>query len=216
MKRLIITAALAMALSSGQAQAQAETPNPAPSMQELLDRAPEAKGIFAPQGEAAFRHIASGLNCPLTFPAVNLWHLDIYAPDGSDVGCDYGRNGRDNRWTTKLTIYAVKTTADDTADAAFARYQSEIQHKYPDARLLGPVPSVQINDARTAQYEIVINGQKSLSELVVAVRAGWVIEIRTSMAADISSDADGVKSEHDRALSFSALIQALSSMGTKQ
>ena len=41
------------------------------------------------------------------FPNVELWHLEVFesgAGKGMDVGCNYGRNGADGKWISKLTI----------------------------------------------------------------------------------------------------------------
>jgi len=149
--------------------------------------------------------------------------LQIYPSDkgvGTDIGCDYGRQDADDFWVAKLTIYAVKAEAGDTAAQAFARYQAEVKRKYPTAKVLGTAiefteePPPEMKDVQSEEYEIMMNGRRYQSDLIVAMKAGWVIEIRGSSAMEAADGSEGVMALGDLANPSLALMQALSTIGT--
>lgn len=200
---------------AGLAQA---APNTAPSVAEILAKTPEAEGIFVAMDGGAARHVQSGLICPLSFPNVNLWHLTAFATDGTDVGCDYGRNGSDDTWRSKLSIYAVKAQPDDTVETAFARYQAEVKDAWPDATARGPAirfegdVSAEMKAVRSEEYEITFNGKRCVSDLIVALKAGWIIEIRGTTMTDVANSDEGAKAIAGLAAPSIALTEALSSL----
>ncbi len=217
MKKLYLGFVAAACALAGPVAAQ--TPNPAPTVAELLAKTPAARGIFVAQDDGTAWHIKSGLVCPLTFPNQNLWHLEIFAADGSDVGCDYGRNGPDNVAVAKLTIFATRARPGDTVDSVFAGYKMSITAKYPDARMTGPAitfqgdPPPDMKDIRSAEYKLAFNGHASQSDLVVAIQAGWVIEIRADTATEISDTQQAAMATEDNALPLLGLMQALKTVG---
>lgn len=219
LSRYAVLAAIFVA-SAGVVHAE-DTPNPAPSVAEILAKTPDAQGIFVTADAGAARHVQSGLTCPLSFPNLNLWHLEVFAADGTDVGCDYGRNGADNVAVSKLTIYATKAQPGDTVDKAFARYQAEVKNTWPDAKVLGPAiefggnVSEEDKGVRSEEYQLVFKGgHKSQSDLIVTIKNGWVIEIRGTTATDVTTGEDGAKAVADFAAPAVALMQALSTIGT--
>ena len=191
----------------------------APSVAEILARTPEANGLFAADDKGAARHLASGLVCPLVFPNVNLWHLEVFAPDGSDVGCDYGRNGATGRATTKVTIFVTKAQPGATVDRVFTDYQTGIKMKYPDAQATGPAirfqgdPPDGMKDIRSEEYSLVFDGHKAVSDLVVTIQAGWVIEIRSTTMTEVTDANAAGMAAGDMALPFLTLTQAVATVG---
>lgn len=217
----ILTLPACLVLTAAAFAAHAETPNPAPTVAQLMARTPEANGIFTAADDGTAHHIQSGLICPASFPNLNIWHLEIFAADGTDVGCDYGRNGPDNQAMSKLTIYATKAQPGDTVDAAFGRYQAEIASNYPGATSKGPAITLgggsfspEIQAMRSAKYDLTLNGHAAQSQLVVAMKAGWVIEIRATTVTEVGDVDQAAKAVGDEALPFVALTQALDSVGT--
>jgi hypothetical protein len=211
---------LALCLSG--ATCAAEPVNTAPSVAEILAKTPSANGVFIISEDGAAQHVQSGLICPLSFPNLNLWHLQIYSSDkelGTDVGCDYGRQGADGLWVAKLSIYAVKTESGDTSAQAFVRYQAEVKHAYPEAKVLGPAiefdgaPSPEMKDVQSEEYEITMNGRRYQSDLIVVIKAGWVIEIRGTSAMEVADAPEATKAVGDLASPSLALMQALSTVG---
>ncbi len=218
-QRLAIGLSLLTLTLAGLAQA---APNTAPSVAEILAKTPGAQGIFVTADAGAARHVQSGLICPLSFPTVNLWHLTAFTVDGTDVGCDYGRNGSDNTWRSKLSIYTVKARPDDTVETAFARYQAEVKDAWPDATVRGPAVrfegdiSADMKAVRSEEYEITFNGRRCVSDLIVALKAGWIIEIRGTTMMDVADGNEGAKSVAGLAAPSIALTQAMSSLASAE
>jgi len=201
------------------APAFAQTANPAPGVDWILEHHPETKGVFVAAGQGNARHVQSGLVCPPAFAKLDLWHLKVYAQDGSDVDCDYGRNGSNDRWLAKLTIFATKAPPGVTVDAAFASYDAEIKQAWPGATATGPAITLQgtppagLEDIRSAEYIADIEGLKVKSDLVVAVKNGWVIEVRMSTATTVSTPEEAANAAEDMTTPMMAMIQAQTSIG---
>lgn len=221
---LLRAAVLAAVISSGVSTAAwAATPDTAPPVLDVLKNTTGAIGVFVSTEDGSIRHVQSGMVCPAVFPNLNLWHLKVYVAGGSDVGCDYGRNGPEGRWTSKLTLYAVKAGPSDTSESAFTRYRSDLLAVYPNARALGPALTVEnvtsegdtfpgMETMRSEEYEIVMEGRRLLGTLIVATKAGWIVKVRASTFTDVSSDSEAAKATSDLAAPGLALFQALGSV----
>ena len=144
----------------------------------LLTRTPEAAGVFEAQPDGAARHVQSGLLCPAKFPNVELWHLEVFPSSlgkGADVGCDYGRNGPDGLFVSKLTIFVTRMTPEETLDSDFAQRQAEVTSAMPGAIEKGP--AVQIAPAsgsdtqaladsmKSAEYSVTLDGRSYLTDV---------------------------------------------------
>ncbi len=216
MRHLLIATA-GLILSTG--SAFAGTPDTAPAVKDILAGTPNSQGLFVETGDGAARHVASGLICPPTIGKVNIWHIDAFVADGSDVGCDYGRNGPDKQWTAKLTIFAVRAGPGETVDTAFARYRAEVKATYPGAITKGSAikfgdgtPPQGLEDIRSEEYDNRIQGKRYTDDLVVALRGNWVIEVRLTTATDVSSSAEAALAIGDLALPTLAMLQATSTI----
>lgn len=164
--------------------------NPAPSAEMLMKR-PGTLGVFEAQADGSVRHLQSGFVCPARLPNVNFWGLQVIPSPlgpGTDVGCDYGRvaggqlaNGAES----KLTIYIVRAEARMTLDDAFKRYQMEMFGANPSARSTGEVIHLRgstegLPGLRSEGAAFVIGNRPYVSELVVSLIRGWIIEIRST------------------------------------
>jgi hypothetical protein len=164
--------------------------NPAPTADALVRR-PGTLGIFEAQADGSIRHVQSGFACPSGLPNVNFWNLQVIPSPlglGTDVGCDYGRvrGGQvSNGAESKLTIYIVKAQAGMTLDDAFRRYQMEMFGANPGARSSGEVIHLQgssdgLPGVRSEGAAIAIGNRPYMTELVVSLVNGWIIEIRST------------------------------------
>jgi hypothetical protein len=193
----------------------------------IVAATPEAAGVFTVQDDGTIRHVQSGLVCPAKYPNAAFYHVLVYRPDGTDVGCDYRRaDGKGGAWA-KFTIFAVKAADGLTTDQAFAGYQKELVQAYPDARPLGEAVQGDPKDTnspfagmRSGEYLVTWNGQDYTTQLYVVVSHGWVIEVRTTFvglpnAVDAGREgADSAVLEMgDRIAGFKALADALGTLG---
>ncbi len=160
------------------------------------------------------RHLQSGLVCPEAIGYDNLWKLAVFDPQGGDVGCDYGHVGKDNIIDSKLSLYATRAGAGDTVDAAFARYQTEVTQVSPGAKVVGPVFSDLSPETaqmtRSERYNLSYQGHPFISDLVVALKAGWVIEVRNSVMTAPSDT--GTQTVDVDSLTRAAFDQALATV----
>jgi len=146
-----------------------------------------SSGIFVVQDDGSVRHQQSGLVCPVDFPNVHFAQIQIYRPDGTDIGCDYARVIADGSAVSKLTIFSAKAPDGATLDSVFVRYKDEIVRVHPDAVEENP-SSLSITDStgdkrtdyRSAGYSITIEGKHFHSELIVGLVKGWMIEVRAT------------------------------------
>ena len=213
MKRIFGTMILAAALATS--AGAAEIANPAPSVDQLLASTPEAKGVFVAGGAGSAQHIESGLICPATFSNFALWHLEVFNPNGTDIGCDYGLQGIDNKWAAKLTIFAVKAPDGMTVQNAFGQYSNEIRQAWPGYKLREPATNFKrdapgMENALGEEYELTMKGQVSVSDLLVTVQNGWIIELRLS--EDEANFKNGESPADTNALG-AALAQAIKTVG---
>jgi hypothetical protein len=150
--------------------------------EDIVARSPHADGVFVVQGDGTIKHVQSGMVCAANFTNVNFWHSEVFDDGkGLDVGCDYGRNGADGKWISKLTIFAVKSPEGATLDNVFAHYKQEIERTYPAAVALAP--ALQMNSKmvyRAQGYTVAVDGGNRHEELIVGLTNGWTIEVRAS------------------------------------
>ncbi len=199
------------------AQAEAIV-NPAPTAAEILAQTKDASDVFAATDTGDLRHLQSGMVCPISFPNLHMRTLTVFAADGSDVGCDYGRNGRNNVTVSKLSLYATKASPGDTVDAAFARYQLEVHQGSPNALVKGGVVGFtgqladDMKSVRSEEYDIVIDGRHFQSDLIVAIKDGWIIEVRGTSPSEGTAE-EAAAAAGDQAAPVLTLLQAMNTIG---
>jgi len=146
-------------------------------------------GVFTVGDDGSIRHVQSRLLCPPKFPNVDFWHAEIFDSSlgpGSDIGCDYGRNGPDGYAISKLTIFATKVPDDLTLDQAFQHYRGQLLRVAPGAKSEGQALDVKNDgsssfpDIRSEEFAETRDGQDYTTQILVAVGKGWVFEIRTT------------------------------------
>lgn len=195
-----------------------------PPTSEMLARKPETKGVFEARDDGAARHIQSGMICPRKLGTLNVWRFQVYpspAGPGTDVGCDYGIQGLDDLWVCKLTLFAIKAEAGETADTAFRRYKDEVERAYPQAKYLGPAVTFKgetpayVEHVRSAEYEIVADDIRYQSDLVVMLAGGWIFEIRGTGRMDVVQEEAAAAVSCLVAPSF-ALTMTADSIGTAE
>ncbi len=193
----------------------------------IVAAAPGSAGIFTVQDDGAVRHAQSGLICPAKYPNSTLYDVQVYKPDGTDIGCDYRRADLKGGAWAKLTIFAVKATDGVTVDQAFAGYQKEIAQTYPEARPLGEAlqrdpkdTSSPLSDIRSREYLITMNGQDYTTQLYVALSHGWIVEVRSTFVGPpnaVDAGREGPDSAAlemgDRIVGPKALVDALATLG---
>jgi len=173
--------------------------NPNPSVEELMRARPGSAGVFVPQPDETIRHVQSGFVCPDRLPNVNFWSLLITPSPlgpGNDVGCDYGRmkDGKTaNGAETKFSIVIAKAQPGTTLDDAFKRYQADMHRAFPNWKLKGPVigpdsirvrrsdgTPVALPEFQSEADDVMVDNRPFISELVVGVFGGWIVQLRTS------------------------------------
>jgi hypothetical protein len=192
-----------------------------------------AEGVFVVQDDGRIRHVQSGLICRAKYPNVSFWHAFVYPSSaglGTDVGCDYGRYGSDGKAVSKLSIFATKTHEGMTLDQAFARYRNEVVQSTPDAVSHGDAVGIENKDSgqssglpeiRSEVFSEVLDGRPFVSQLLVTMHGGWIIEIRTTfegVGIDVVTTKDGGVAEAvleagDRLMLTHAFVEAISTVG---
>ncbi len=170
---------------------------------EIVAGDPDTAKVFKVQANGDILHLKSGLRCPGSFPHVDFWHADLFPAQalGDDVGCDYGRSGPDGTWVSKLTIFA--TRADSASlDVVFSSLKAEVAKEGPDAQYkgeaikAGPGP-LSLGEYRSAEFVGTLDdGRPYASDLIVAIRNGWILEIRATFATR-TADGEAVASAAD-------------------
>lgn len=171
--------------------AQPETPELRAAAKQVTEKlvaeTPGGSEVFSVGEDGSVRHLQSGMVCPAAFPNVGFSRLVIFpsAEKGLDVACDYIRGNANGGAYAKLTIYATKAAPNTTLDSAFAGYQREVASTYQNVRVLGPAlraedKSGKLPPSRSEQYLVNFNRRDFTSDLIVAVSAGWVIEVRST------------------------------------
>lgn len=155
--------------------------------QSILAKSPDAGGIFTVQEDGTIKHLQSDLVCPNYFPNVELWHLEVIESKGMDVGCDYGRNDTDGKWTAKLTIFATRAPEGTTLDSAFQNYRNEVLQVTPGAVSQGEAlrdgnkPGTDpLHSYRSEEFVSQRDGVTNTDQLYVFVSDNWMYEIRVT------------------------------------
>jgi len=185
-----------------------------------LARTPATEGIFALEDNGDIRHLQSGMKCIAGYPNVEFFAVMIFPSamgDGMDVGCDYARVDGQNRAVSKLTVFAVKAPAGMTLDQAFDQYNREVLTKAPTAKHVGPVMTMNsvkgseaLPEFRSAEYDVVGNGISYRTDLVVALKAGWIVEIRaTFLTGAVATEQDAAARAGDIVAPGVALLTAI-------
>jgi hypothetical protein len=195
------------------------------SNRNLVARVPAAAGVFTAKDDGTIWHVQSGLVCPGLFPSVYLSQLMVFATSekGADVGCDYRRPDEKGGAYAKLSIYATKASPDTTLDTAFAGYQQEVAKGNNNVRVLGPAIKAggsPPGEVRSEEYLVTWNDRDYASDLLVALQAGWVIEVRATYVGkpdEIAEAKTGLNSASlataDRAMALIALDMAMKTVG---
>jgi hypothetical protein len=147
-----------------------------------------ADGVFVVGDDGSVKHVQSGVVCPAKFPNVDFWHAEIFQSAlgaGMDVGCDYGRNGSDGNWISKLTIFATKAPEGMTLDQAFAKDRNEVVQVAPNAVSLGEAVKEENKpatepDIRSEEFSETRGGRGFISDLLVTLKDGWIFELRAT------------------------------------
>jgi hypothetical protein len=194
--------------------------------QEIVARVPEAADVFVVGDDGTIKHLQSGLVCPSSFPSAEFYHALVFpsAEKGGDVGCDYRRADERGGAYAKLSIFATKAGADTTLDSAFAGYQREVAKTDANVRTLGPAlksKSQMPTDFRSEEYLVTMNQRDYTSDLIVAIKAGWVIEIRATYVGkpnEIEITKEGGPNAAtvalgDRVAPFTAFFAAIGTVG---
>ena len=166
--------------------------------QEIVASTPEADGVFVVQENGSIRHVQSGMVCGARYPSYEFWHTEVFssgAGKGTDVGCDYGRSGKDGLPAAELTVFAVKQADGLTLDQAFAAYRAQVVAMYPDAVSSGPALEIKLagtdqdtyepfEEFRSAEFTRTLDGQIWTEDLIVLIRKGWVLEVRKTIRGE--------------------------------
>jgi len=184
-------------------------------------------GVFVVQDDGTIRHVQSGMVCPATFANVKLWHLETFPSPrgkGMDVSCDYGRNGPDNRFVSKLTLFATIAPDGTTLDTAFAAYRSEVIRANPGIQSEGPLPlppHVMLPGEWKSESFLERRADRAFtSELIVALRGSWMFEVRATydgsrgdpMVTMQSSPADATNAQDDRTMAATAFAATVNTL----
>jgi hypothetical protein len=203
-------------------------------VRDIVAKTQGSDGVFVVQDDGKIRHLQSGLICRAKYPNVSFWHVFVYPSNaglGTDVGCDYGRNGSDGKAVSKLSIFATKAPDGMTLDQAFARYRNEVVQTTPDAVSHGDAFELEDQDPakpsafpafRSEVFSEVLDDRPFISQLVVTIKDGWIIEIRASfegvepnnvVVTKESGVAGAVLAAGDRLMVTHAFAEALSTVG---
>jgi hypothetical protein len=195
--------------------------------EKLVAETPGGSEVFSVLEDGSVKHLQSGMVCPAAFPNVGFSRLVIFpsSEKGADVACDYIRGNVNGGAYAKLTIYATKASPDTTLDSAFAGYQREIAAAYKKFQVLGPAlraedKSGKLPPSRSEQYLVNFNQRDLTSDLIVAVNAGWVIEVRSTYEDGpdiVSVDKDSAQAAAvrvwDRRVATVAYVNVVQSVG---
>jgi hypothetical protein len=188
---------------------------------------PNIDGVFVVQDDGTIRHVQSGMICPATFANVKLWHLETFPSPrgkGMDVSCDYGRNGPNNRFVSKLTLFATIAPDGATLDRAFAAYRAEVIQANPGVRSEGPLPlppKVTLSGEWKSESFLERRDDRAFtSELIVALRGQWMFEVRATydgsrgdpMVTMQSSPADATNAQDDRTMAATAFAATVNTL----
>lgn len=195
--RWMILASLCLLPFAGAASAQI-TPRSIPDINaNIVARTPGSLGVFQVQGDGQILHVQSGFRCPASLSSMSFWHAEVFSAAGTDVGCDYGRADVNGRSVAKLTLFLVKA-AHRSLDQVFEGYKADITRSTPTMTYEGPAITVvggspsgsPFGEFRSAEFTGKINGVSTDNHLAVAIRRGWIVELRVTYQTDVRDKAD--------------------------
>lgn len=226
--RALTAFALAILIAAPAMAAEPADPGTIAWNNKIAMRTPGIDGVFVVQDDGTIRHVQSGMVCPARFSNVQLWHLETFpskAGKGMDVSCDYGRNGPDNRFVSKLTLFATIAPDGWTLDTVFANYRAEVLRANPGIRSLGaltgrPGMAVLPPGAMSEAFLEHRDGRDFTSELVVALRGKWMFEVRSTYDGSPgdpiermqSSPADVDNAAGDRTMAVAAYVATVDTL----
>jgi hypothetical protein len=195
--RWMIAVALCALTAAGPAAAQTARRTLPELNAEIVARAPNALGVFKAQADGRILHLQSGFRCPAALPSMDFWHAEVFVASGADVGCDYGRADASGRGVAKLTLFLVRAK-DRPLDEVFEGYKAEVAQAMPTMIYQGPALTVDGDSAagspygefRSAEFTGSFNGVASESQLLVAIRRGWILELRVTYRTGGGDKAD--------------------------
>jgi hypothetical protein len=214
--RWMIAAGLCASTLAGPARAQAARQTVSEINAEIVAHTPGALGVFKTQADGKVLHVQSGFRCPAATPSMNFWHAEVFAPAGTDVGCDYGRADATGRGVAKLTLFLVKA-GDRSLDQVFEGYKAEAMQAMPTLNLKGPALTADgaspaqspYGEFRSAEFIGRFNGVSTDSQLLVAIRRGWILEMRLTYRTEITDNADAENLAKDASSAALVFLQAL-------
>jgi hypothetical protein len=214
--RGMIAAGLFALTAAGPAWAQTAARTIPEINAEIVARADNALGVFTAQADGRVLHVQSGFRCPAAMPSMNFWHAEVFARAGTDVGCDYGRADATGRGVAKLTLFLVKA-GDKSLDQVFEGYKAEAMQAMPTLGLKGPALTVQgaspaespYGEFRSAEFTGRFNGVPTDSQLLVAIRRGWILELRLTYRTEITENADAENLVKDASSAALVFLQSL-------
>jgi hypothetical protein len=202
---------------AGPAWAQGPAPRPVPEVNaEIVARAPNALGVFKVQADGRVLHVQSGFRCPAALPSMDFWHAEVFVASGADVGCDYGRADAAGRGAAKLTLFLVKAGT-RPLDQVFEGYKAEVAQAMPTMIYQGPALTLEgaaaggspYGDFRSAAFSGSFNGVPTASQLLVAIRRGWILELRVTYRTESGDQADAENLTKDTQSAPLVFLQAL-------
>jgi hypothetical protein len=211
--------ALSTLLLAGPASAQTARRTAPETNAEIVARTPNALGVFKVQADGRILHLQSGFLCPAALPSMSFWHAEVFARTGADVGCDYGRADLAGHSIAKLTLFLVKG-GDRPLDAVFEGYKAEAARAMPTLSYRGPALTVEsgqpdassYGDYRSAEFVGQLNGVDTDSQLLVAIRRGWILELRLTYRTQVGDIADAENLAKDAASAPIVFLQALKAL----
>jgi hypothetical protein len=216
--RCAILAGLCALSVAGTASAQTAGRSAAEINADIVAQTPSALGVFKALADGRILHVQSGFLCPAALPSMSFWHAEVFAASGMDVGCDYGRADAARRSEAKLTLFLVKA-GDRSLDQVFEGYKADAARAMPTLSYSGPAKVAQgapgeppIGEFRSAEFMGQIGGVPTDSQLMVAIRRGWILELRLTFRTEANGPAETDNLGKDMASGMIVFTQALKAL----
>jgi hypothetical protein len=202
--------------SAGPAWAQATQRTVPETNAEIVARSPGALGVFKAEADGRVVHVQSGFHCPAALASMSLWHAEVFAANGSDVGCDYGRADATGNGVAKLTLFLVKADK-RSLDQVFEGYRADAAKAMPTLSYKGPALTVEggapggppFGEFRSAEFVGQLRGVPTDSQVLVAIRRGWILELRLTYHSEAANSSEAEIVSRDAASAPLVFMQAL-------
>ncbi len=133
------------------------------------------------------------------------------------MSCNYAQRSSNGKLTSTLSISVAKAQPDETIEVAFGRYREKFLADYPNAQ--APDPGVTFSGGppgfesavHNEEYSLEIGGTKLLGTLIVDLKRGWLIEVR-SIHPDFADPMQGISAEMTPSV---AIGQATAGIGSQ-